>query len=215
MIISDLASLAVPVASLVPLAVNPRRGDVAAIAESLARFGQRKPLTARTSDRVVIAGNHTLAAAISLGWSEVAVAFVDDSEEESLAFALADNRMSDLGSYDETDLFTLMGALDDFVGTGYNSNDFADLLTLSHARSVEAGSIGSHYSSESMRVDGVSPDKGLRELHDSYAEKVVRSIILSYALEEFEQVTDLLSVARQRFGCESNATVLLQLLRTL
>ena len=213
MIVKDLASLAQPIGSLQSLEGNPRRGNVEAIAASLSRFGQRKPLTARSSDRVVIAGNHTLAAAISLGWSEVAVVFVDDDESESLAFALADNRMSDLGEYDETDLFTLVGALEDFVGTGYNSQDFADLLLIADARSIVPGEMDSYFSGESMRADGVSPDKGLRALHDLYSDKVVRSVILSYALDEFQEVTDLLGKARQSFGCESNADVLLHFLR--
>ncbi len=213
MIIKDLASLAQPIESLKSLEGNPRRGAVDSIAASLTRFGQRKPLTARTSDRVVIAGNHTLAAAISLGWSEVAVVFVDDDESESLAFALADNRLSDLGSYDDTDLFTLLGTLDDFVGTGYDLQDFADLLTLSDAGSVTSDEMESYFKRDSLRSDGVLADNSLAALHDSYSDKVVRSIILSYALEEFQEVTNLLANARHSFGCDSNAEVLLRYLR--
>ena len=45
MFIADqLTPLAVPIDSLTPLPDNPRRGDVAAVAKSLERFGQRKPL---------------------------------------------------------------------------------------------------------------------------------------------------------------------------
>ena len=43
-------------------------------------FGQRKPIVVRRSDNVVIAGNHTMQAAQALGWSEIAVVWVDDDE---------------------------------------------------------------------------------------------------------------------------------------
>lgn len=62
MIAQGLEKLAVSVAELVMLPGNPRRGDVDAIARSLAQFGQRKPVVARRADKVVIAGNHTVLA---------------------------------------------------------------------------------------------------------------------------------------------------------
>lgn len=60
------------VAELSTFERNPRRGDVAAIAESLTRHGQYRPivvnagsLTGRVNE--VLAGNHTLLAAKHLG----------------------------------------------------------------------------------------------------------------------------------------------------
>lgn len=104
MIADSLASLAVPVDRLRPLEGNPRRGDVRAVARSLARFGQRKPIVVRRADGVVIAGNHTLAAALELGWTEIAVSWADDDEATAKAYALADNRTSTLGGFDPVDL---------------------------------------------------------------------------------------------------------------
>ena len=57
----DLIPLARPVDQFAQLPGNPRRGDVAAVARSLASFGQRKPIVA-LRDGVVLAGNHTLQA---------------------------------------------------------------------------------------------------------------------------------------------------------
>ncbi|MBK9179891.1 MAG: ParB N-terminal domain-containing protein [Acidimicrobiales bacterium] len=76
----DLAELAAPTDTLLLLAGKPRRGDVDAVARSLATFGQRKPIVARRSDRTVIAGNHTLLAARQLGWPAIAVVWVDDDD---------------------------------------------------------------------------------------------------------------------------------------
>lgn len=103
MIAESLAGLAVPIDRLKPLEGNPRRGDVAAVARSLRRFGQRKPVVARP-DGTVIAGNHLLAAAQELGWTELAVSWADDDDATAKAFALADNRTAELGSFDLGDL---------------------------------------------------------------------------------------------------------------
>lgn len=108
MILPDLASLAVPIDELELLPGNPRKGDVDAVAGSLDRFGQRKPIVARRGDRTVIAGNHTLQAARRLGWSEIAVVWVDDDDAHAKAFALADNRTAELGGYDDDALLTLI-----------------------------------------------------------------------------------------------------------
>ena len=54
-----------------------------------------------TKDNVVIAGNHQLAAARKLGWDQIAVLYVEDDELTAKAFALADNRTADLGTYDD------------------------------------------------------------------------------------------------------------------
>ncbi|NBW22500.1 MAG: DNA modification methylase, partial [Caulobacteraceae bacterium] len=109
MIAADLIPLAFAVDKLRLLPGNPRRGNVEAVKRSLAAFGQRKPIVARRSDRVVIAGNHTLQAAQALGWTEVAVVWVDDDDTTSKAFALADNRTAELGDYDEAALADLIG----------------------------------------------------------------------------------------------------------
>lgn len=112
---------------------NPRRGDVEAIARSLRRFGQRKPIVANRRDRQVLAGNHTLLAARSLGWSTIAVCWTDDDESTAAAYALADNRSAELGDYDNE---LLVAAMRDvlaaerelFEATGWTEDDLLELL---------------------------------------------------------------------------------------
>lgn len=114
MIHPALAELAYPIEKLSPLEGNPRSGDVAAVARSYARFGQRKPIVARRRDDgtcEVVAGNHQLAAARELGWSSIAVVFTDDDDLTARAFALADNRTSDLGTYDDELLAAMIGEI--------------------------------------------------------------------------------------------------------
>lgn len=74
--------------------------NLAAIMGSLREFGQQKPIVA-LKDYTVIAGNGTLAAVKELGWASIAVSFTDLEGDKALAYALADNRTSELASWDK------------------------------------------------------------------------------------------------------------------
>ena len=133
MIIQSLKSLAVPIDSLQGLPGNPRRGDVDAVAASLSRFGQRKPIVVRKDDGTIIAGNHTWQAAKKLGGSEIAVAYVGDDDVTAQAYALADNRTAELGDYDDELLKQLIESvgsvdLDLLKDTGWSQDAVKELL---------------------------------------------------------------------------------------
>lgn len=101
----SLQHLAHPIDELELLENNPRKGDVDAIGASYERFEQVKPIVAVEKDGVttVIAGNHQLRAARALGWDKIAVLIFKGTDKEAIAFALSDNRLSELGTID-TDL---------------------------------------------------------------------------------------------------------------
>lgn len=136
----DIAALAVDINTLVPLEGNPRRGDVEAVKASYLRFGQRKPITAnRQQDgRVVTAGNHQLQAAKELGWTKIAVVWTEDDEEDALAWAVADNRVSDLAYNDPGDLFEILTSLNELDGTGYTSEDVDAMLNILQPTDLDA-----------------------------------------------------------------------------
>jgi site-specific DNA-methyltransferase (adenine-specific) len=132
-IAEDLKPLSFAIEKLRLLPGNPRRGNVEAVRRSLEAFGQRKPIVVRRSDRVVIAGNHTLLAAQALGWAEIAVVWVDDDDTTSKAFALADNRTAELGDYDEAALAELIGQVgsvdpDLLLASGWDKGGVSELL---------------------------------------------------------------------------------------
>jgi hypothetical protein len=141
-IVEPLAGLASPVENLTELPGNPRRGDLDAIARSLRVFGQRKPVTARrTGDDehgnpvgYVTAGNHTLLAARDkLEWSHIAVVWIDEDETTGNAWAVADNRLSELGHNDNEALAAMLATIaeadpDLFGATAYDDADLANLL---------------------------------------------------------------------------------------
>jgi site-specific DNA-methyltransferase (adenine-specific) len=121
----------VPIDSIALHPRNPRRGNVEAVAASLARFGQQKPLVVQASSRYVVAGNHLLRAARGLGWSEIAANVQDMDDAEATAFMLADNRTADLGGYDDALLAAILAetqAADNLAATGYDNDAVASLL---------------------------------------------------------------------------------------
>lgn len=119
----------VPIASITHHPENPRMGDVDAIAESLGRFGQVRPIVVQESTGYIVAGNHTTKAARSLGWTEIAAVRVALSDEDALAYLLADNRLADRGSYDNEVLRELLQrASGNLAGTGYDEDDVLGMM---------------------------------------------------------------------------------------
>lgn len=132
-ITKDLHPLAVAIDTVRPMKGNARKGDVEAVKRSLVEFGQRKPIVA-TSDGTITAGHHLHAAAVSLGWQQVAVVFEDDDDVRARAFSLADNRTGDLGRYDNELLVASLVEVRDadeslLSAAGYTLEDVDDLLS--------------------------------------------------------------------------------------
>lgn len=119
-IVDALLPLSSPIENLHALDGNPRRGDVKAVARSFRQFGQRKPIVAKQTGTdehgrptgIVTAGNHSLLAARDeLGWGAIAVVFVKEDEMSAKAYALADNRTHDLGTYDDDALAEMLAEI--------------------------------------------------------------------------------------------------------
>lgn len=135
-----LLGLASPVDTMINDPQNANRGDVAAIRKSLSVFGQRKPVVVRRTGSdahgrptgIVIAGNHTLMAAVELGWDHVAAVFIDDDETTAKAYALADNRTGELSSWNAEQLADTLRELDsddfDMSSLGWTDAQLATLL---------------------------------------------------------------------------------------
>jgi site-specific DNA-methyltransferase (adenine-specific) len=84
--------------------------NLSAIKSSLQRFGQQKPIVV-DANGVVRAGNGTLAAAKALGWKEIAIVRSPLSGSEATAYAIADNRTSELAEWDDDVLSQTLAAL--------------------------------------------------------------------------------------------------------
>lgn len=111
---------------------NPRRGVTPAIIESIKTTGFYGALIVQKNTNRVLAGNHRLDAAKAAGMTTVPVIYVDVDDHTARRILLADNRTSDLGTYDLDHLNALLeqvAAHDPaMTGTGYTPDDLASLL---------------------------------------------------------------------------------------
>lgn len=128
-IAEQLRALAVPIADLHEDPANARKGHaVDRIAASLKQYGQRKPIVVnRAQGGKVEAGNGTLAAAKSLGWSHIAAVLVDDDPATAAAYGIADNRVGEFSEWDLDVLSDIVPSLDGLF-TGFTLPELDELL---------------------------------------------------------------------------------------
>lgn len=114
----EYKSLETPVDELELLPGNPRKGAVSAIVASYEKYGQTKPIVAYEDEngvKTVIAGNHQLMAAREMGWPVIAVIVREYSEADAIGYALADNRLGEMGTVDEKLLYDMIGTVIDDI----------------------------------------------------------------------------------------------------
>lgn len=141
---STLTVETIGINSVQPHPDNPRKGNLEAIAESLQRSGQYKPIVVQKSTGYVIAGNHTREAARDLGWEEISAVLLDADDEQAKVILLADNRTADLASYDQAKLYESLERLLDLEGTGYDLDyveSLGDALGANVGASSDTGAV--------------------------------------------------------------------------
>ena len=113
---------------------NPRFNDAAVeeVMKSIKRFGFGAPIVAQEGSNRVIAGHTRLKAATRLGLSSVPVRFLNLSDSEAAALAIADNKLSELAEWDETQLGDLLKELKgtdmEFEGLGFDPDELDFLI---------------------------------------------------------------------------------------
>jgi len=117
----------VPINTLESYPTNPRRGDIEAIAQSLKAHGQYRPIVVQYGSNFILAGNHTFKAAKKLGWKKIKITYVEVDEESARKIVLADNRLTDLATYNEPLLKSLLTALPELEGTGFTQSEVETL----------------------------------------------------------------------------------------
>jgi hypothetical protein len=105
--------------------------NIQAIMKSLDEFGQRKPLVVWKN--FVICGNGTLESAKRLGWKAISITRCDDmNEDRAEAFAIADNKTTDMSEFDfealASSLRNLEGKGIDLDVTGFQQYEREPLL---------------------------------------------------------------------------------------
>jgi len=99
---------------------------------SLEKFGQQKPIVIN-KDNVVVAGNGTLIAAKSLGWKKIDIVETELTGIDLTAYAIADNRTSELAIWDEEILNNTLELLQsdtsfDESVSGFSTKQITDMI---------------------------------------------------------------------------------------
>ena len=135
-ITEQLRPLAIPLELLSPDPANARvhsERNLGSIRASLATYGQRKPIVVRRDGMVVEAGNGTLEAARTLGWSHIAAVVVDDDPLTATGYSISDNRTAELATWDDEILARLLQDLGtaevDLDSLGWTESDMSSLMS--------------------------------------------------------------------------------------
>jgi ParB-like chromosome segregation protein Spo0J len=181
----------IPTTELRPHPRNPRHGVIDEIRKSLRRFGQQRPLLA-LPDGTLVAGHHVWRAAEAEGWSHIAVVRSDLSEAEVDAYLLADNRLSDLGLYDDAMLAEMLESFaDDLDGLGYTNDDLDQLLAYLDPSELASAPRG----------------KQPAEMPYALGEAELYRIMLTYDRPTYEALIARLEVLRGERGLDSYSDV--------
>ena len=130
-IVKGLRPLAVPIESLELDPRNARTHDDAnlrSISGSLAKFGQREPLVVNKTNNQVEAGNGRLIVARELGWTHIAVVWVEDAPAAQSGFSIADNRTAELAGWNDALLADLIAEIQADAPNLYDDLLLNDLL---------------------------------------------------------------------------------------
>ena len=226
-IADSLAGLRVPMSELKLLKNNPRKGNVEAVVRSYQTFGQLKPIVARKQTGEIIAGNHQYEAAKQLGWTELAVVWVDVDDKTARAFAVADNRTGELAEWDVNALISSLEDLDStlFAAAGFSIDELDDLKAIFEEQAdidlfpprrgsvLPEGLVGSEgRASLTDNPAGVDYAASYEERLEKYMGAAVRSIVVSLPLKKFAWAVEGLSELRKANDLETNSDVFLWML---
>lgn len=109
---------------------NARKGNISVIKESIQTNGFYGALVAQKKSGYILVGNHRFEAAVSLGYKELPVIWVEADDEQASRLMLVDNRSTDIAVYDDRALLDLLQSVPSLEGTGFKDDDLSTLLEL-------------------------------------------------------------------------------------
>lgn len=134
----------VPIESIKPWAENPYGHDAAQVTDivrSMKRFGWTEPIICRKANREIAAGHGRYLAAKRQRMTHVLVRFVELTEQESHAYALADNEIAKGAQRDDEAMMAILRDLnDDGVELDYGMGLDAKILNRLTRETTDDGS---------------------------------------------------------------------------
>lgn len=181
---------------------NSRKHRLDKIMESLTAHGQRALIVVQKSTGFIVKGNGTWAAAKQLGWTRIAVSTQEMTDEEALGFLIADNRASDLATY-EADKH--LAALEKAVaisaqGTLFSMDDIADL-----EEQLKPLAVMPERSTDAARADELAGEEGAakqaqREAKDASDGEKLKDVRFPLTLLDYEAFAERMKMLQRRYG---------------
>jgi len=205
--VTEQPTLDVEMAEVADLVVDPHNArrhpeaQLAKVAASFERFGQTKPIVVHGS--TVIAGNGSLEAVRRLGWDRIAVIRLPESwtDAEVRAFAIADNRTSDLAEWDYAELVDSLGRIGDedlIAASGYTVDEYDSLVA-----KLQEGA----FDEQGGESGGVRSTPSLADYGERYADKATRLLVCEFPNGTYVWLVDRLRDLRADLGVTNNADV--------
>lgn len=123
------------VSDLKPFPGNPRKHeeDVGPIVRSIEHFGWTNPILVQEKTNRIIAGHGRLEAAKKASLTHVPVIFLEMNDQDATAYTVADNKLSELSTWNDAALKELLADLKmqnyDLSLMGYSPDELNELLT--------------------------------------------------------------------------------------
>lgn len=173
------------------------------IQKSLTEFGQRKPIVVWKD--TVIAGNGTLRAAMALGWTDIEITRVPDdwNKDQITAYAVADNRTSDLASWDEEVLLDILADLNGYdllAASGFTDEEIDDLRAIVEEAEPDV-----------THPTNVTDSLTISDLAERYANRATRQLVSDYPNHVFVWVVERLGKLRLERELDSNSQAIVYL----
>lgn len=203
--------------ALTPFPGNAWHGDPEKIAESIEKNGQYRSLVVRSTPEglVVLAGNHTRQALISLGRPTARCEVIECDAETAVRVNLADNKIPTYGSYDDSALLELLKVVsDDMTGTGYDPDELDDLLA---ALTPEATVLPEVGPTAARYAESPEEEQARRDRVEAYEPRHgggdMTELILVMKVSDREEAGRLIGAIRGRDGDLTAGEVVLYALR--
>lgn len=159
-----------PIDSLQPYPGNPRKHDENALDESVTTNGQYRAIVARRlpdGTHQILAGHGTCNAVARTGAATVRVEVIEADDRAARRIVLADNRTSELATYDDTLLLDVLDAASrdgGFLGTGWDTDAYRELLDSIGSENPFDGPGGS--ADDADEQDATPPKEPVTQLGD-------------------------------------------------
>lgn len=182
---------------------NPRLHNIEALKRSIEVFGFRSVVVVNKATGQCEAGHGRVQAAIELGLTAIPVMMVNDDSPTAAAFAVGDNRQSELSWWDEDMLADILRGLE---------GDTSDLLGAIGYSDYELETLLLSLDPESDQGENLTQPDPLVML-ERFQNAAVKQIVLILEAAEFDALVASFDRVREAEGLESNTEVVKMLVR--